>query len=843
LSLNISGVLKGTPENDDVGTYWIEITATDALFAKTVRNFTLTVSNVNDAPEINFAPLTTATEDTQYQLSLTATDIDPTGDVLTWHLISNATWLKLNTTTNKIEGTPLNADVGTCWANVSVDDGNGGCDWSNFTLTVVDANDAPAISGNNILDAYEDSVYFSQYTVTDIDTDDTIFTWTLNTNATWLSLSSIGNLSGIPDNEDVGMFWVNVTVSDPHSAFDFLTFDLTVHNTNDIPIWTEVPDDATITIGDSFNFDVNATDADLGDTLTFGIDSLPESLISIDPMNGTVFWTPINVGNYSLTINATDSHVSIYYSFWINVTEPALPNIIPIVKLSTPTNNSHIVIRNPILAWAVFDVDGDEVTCDLYFSKDRVDVQALTAGSKVGSDLNGTTFTPATLLDKGATYYWTMIPYDGKDDGICSSGIWSFTVDENATINHLPLFLSQPGLEGVVGTEWRYKPLTNDEDNDTVIVSLDMCPFNMAIVFGFVTWTPMESQIGNNTVKLKASDGKGFQIQEFVVIVSKDRKINHPPQVEAIFNMSIWEGDNFTVQVLATDSDTDTLTYGFITAPSGATISNSSGLITWQTKIGDAGNHPFLIRVSDNQAYTDITFNVTVNGQDVTGDDDTGNSFWMVFIAGIVVFILLLVILFVVLLLVQRRKRLKQQEEEDDGPETLLAEEDSDSVFVEKRYRDLKKPAVKASDVKIAKPMEAPEEPSEEIPLLPPASIVTDMPPPPFTDQHMDVQSPPAVEEMLERGLPAPSPDFTKPTEDPTPDASMDKLQASPSGQQAEKAPSKSKKALNPEPRTATKAKSTKKMLKQLNELRTAGTITEEEYEVLKKRPSRRNTS
>ena len=70
-------------------------------------------------------------------------DEDPTGDTMTWTLSTNAGFLSIGPATGQLKGVPDDADVGARWVNVSVSDGKGGSDFTNFTLTVQNINDSP----------------------------------------------------------------------------------------------------------------------------------------------------------------------------------------------------------------------------------------------------------------------------------------------------------------------------------------------------------------------------------------------------------------------------------------------------------------------------------------------------------------------------------------------------------------------------------------------------------------------------------------------------------------------------------------------------------------------------
>ena len=46
-----SGLITGTPDNEDVGDHDVTVKVTDKPGATDTKTFTLTVNNVNDAPE------------------------------------------------------------------------------------------------------------------------------------------------------------------------------------------------------------------------------------------------------------------------------------------------------------------------------------------------------------------------------------------------------------------------------------------------------------------------------------------------------------------------------------------------------------------------------------------------------------------------------------------------------------------------------------------------------------------------------------------------------------------------------------------------------------------------
>jgi len=317
--------LSGTPNNADVGNHWINISAVVNGFASRFHNYTLKVNNT--LPGIITKDITTVFQDQYYFVDYNSTD-DGQG-IITWHLKTNANgWLSINSSTGYLSGKPSNKDVGKYYVNVSIDDGNGGWAYSNFTLTVVNINEAPVITSKDNGTAYQDVAYSIQYTVRDEDVDD-ILIWSLKTNAgNWLHInSSTGLLSGIPTNDDVGIYWVNITVMDLALVYDFSNFTLTVVNVNDPPRITSLPV-TMATLHVEYKYQVIAVDIDVGDVLTYSLIAKPDGM-TIDNKSGLIRWTPTNTqkGNNSIVVSVSDGMAAVLQSFNISV-----PNYKPVIS-------------------------------------------------------------------------------------------------------------------------------------------------------------------------------------------------------------------------------------------------------------------------------------------------------------------------------------------------------------------------------------------------------------------------------------------------------------------------------------------------------------------------------
>ncbi|UCE36678.1 MAG: FG-GAP repeat protein [Thermoplasmata archaeon] len=480
---------------------------------------------LNYTPPMTLYPLQdnpTAAEDEQYNAHYWS--VNATAD--TWVFETNAGWLEWNETTHDIYGIPDNTDVGSFWVRINISNETSGYDEHNFTLNVLNTP-LEIITGDTTY-AYEDSEYLVDY-----DSDDDgqgMITWYVSTNASWLSFNSItGIINGTPINEQVGVYYVNISVEDGNGGWDSSNFTLDVLNTNDPPEWIDTPTNTLIRMGDSYEFDINAFDEDLFDRMEY-------RLIQISTLSGNTYSASLNetsglfefssesVGLYQVKIGATDQSIMIYHDFQIDVRSPS-ENLPPSTSLTYPKDTFIIEVLNPTFSWIVTDEDGDDCTSDLYLGTNLLYIQGLNPSNKVGEELTTTTFKLTDPLEKGETYYWTVIPHDGTEYGICPEGVWSFTVNESATFNNPPVL--EPIADHSIKVGENLTLVVNGQDLDpedasNLVYSLDSAPEGMEISSnGTITWTPEEGQVGTHTVTVRLSDGKDFTSVTFEIEVKE----------------------------------------------------------------------------------------------------------------------------------------------------------------------------------------------------------------------------------------------------------------------------------------------------------------------------------
>ena len=176
LKINAStGEIYGTPTENDIGEFWLNVSVDDGAGGSDHINLTLNV----ELGITNLDP-TISTDDVTYTLieELYLVDYEGTDDRtaplnLTWGLDTNATWLSINVSSGELRGIPSTNDTGEYGIKIYLYDGEGGSAVSNFTLTVgtVPLNNAPELSSGSMSPASGDTDTRFTFTVTYTDED------------------------------------------------------------------------------------------------------------------------------------------------------------------------------------------------------------------------------------------------------------------------------------------------------------------------------------------------------------------------------------------------------------------------------------------------------------------------------------------------------------------------------------------------------------------------------------------------------------------------------------------------------------------------------------------------
>ncbi|GKW14413.1 hypothetical protein PEC301937_03630 [Pectobacterium carotovorum subsp. carotovorum] len=651
LSFNpATGTFSGTPGNGDVGSLSIKVTATDTTHASVSTTFSLTVTNVNDAPVVATPiPAQNVAQDGSLNFTVPAgTFTDPDGDTLTLSAtLADGSplpaWLSFNPATGTFSGTPGNGDVGSLSIKITATDPSSTAISTTFGLTVTNVNDAPVVSGTLPPQSVAQDGGFSftvpASTFTDPDGDILTLSATLADGSplpAWLSFNpATGTFSGTPGNGDVGSLSIKLTANDGDTSVS-TTFALTVTNTNDAPVVSGTLPPQSVTQDGSFSFTVPAgtfTDPD-GDTLTLSAtlangSPLP-AWLSFNPATGTFSGTPGNgdVGSLSIKLTANDGDTSVSTTFALTVTNT---NDAPVVSGTLPpqsvTQDGSFSFTVP--AGTFTDPDGDTLT--------------LSATLADGSPL------PAWLSFNPATGTFSGTPGNGDVGSLSikitatdpSSAAVSTTFGLTVTnVNDAPVVsgtlppqsVAQDGSLNFTVPAGTF----TDPDGDTLTLSATLAngsplpawlSFNPAT--GTFSGTPGNGDVGSLSIKITATDPSSAAISTtFGLTVTN---VNDAPVVATPIpaqNVAQDGNLNFTVPTgTFTDPDGDTLTLSATLAdgsplPAWLSFNPATGTFSGTPGNDDVGSLSIKITATDPSSTTiSTTFALTVTRTEIAAGD------------------------------------------------------------------------------------------------------------------------------------------------------------------------------------------------------------------------------
>ncbi|MFH1850073.1 MAG: putative Ig domain-containing protein [archaeon] len=278
-------------------------------------NLILNMSLPDYPPNITSYPARGATEDALYQYGVQAAEYN--GDPLEFSLI-DAPAAMLMDRLGAITWMPVQADVGNHTVAIQVSDGQFNVTQV-YSLEVKGVNDAPAIISGEIISAVQGQPYYYDINAVDEDGDPLIYSLAQGVLGMLLDAST-GELRWVPGNDDVGVHYVSVQVTDG-ALFDIQQFHIQVSDINDAPAILSAPN-TTAYENSLYQYQVMATDADskhYNVSLGYGLLNGPEAM-NITP-GGRLLWVPgdADPGNWDVTVKVTDGNLTANQSFVLNV--------------------------------------------------------------------------------------------------------------------------------------------------------------------------------------------------------------------------------------------------------------------------------------------------------------------------------------------------------------------------------------------------------------------------------------------------------------------------------------------------------------------------------------------
>lgn len=326
-----TGIIDWAPTNDNVGLNWFDCNATDDYGASDSQIFSITVTNVNDAPILdtisNFtvesgSPLY---EDTAFEYDVNATD--PDGDTIEY--LDNTSLFVTNSVTGVIAFTPTNLQVGNYSVEIYASDG------TNIAQQVVlfeilAVNDPPTLGAIGAQTAKANSEFC--VFVNASDEEDGINLIEGGSNLTFnvdTSLFGINPTTGgacfTPAEGSIGNYSINFTVTDngiPEyglgNASDSEVVSFSITEANRAPNITSYSPETPVSMqaGTSQDSTITAEDPDGGTPSAQWY--LNGSAIT-DATSYTYKFTPSSAGTYNLSVVVSDGELTDIQEWTITV--------------------------------------------------------------------------------------------------------------------------------------------------------------------------------------------------------------------------------------------------------------------------------------------------------------------------------------------------------------------------------------------------------------------------------------------------------------------------------------------------------------------------------------------
>ena len=225
LSLTDNGdgtaTLSATPTATEVGNHAVSLVVTDASNASDVQNFTITISDSNNAPAFTSPAVAAVAEGEEYLYLITTAD--PDLDAVSITATTLPAWLNITDNgdgTATLSGTPAAAEIGSHAISLTVTDGSNASDVQNFTIVVSTSNSAPVFTSPAVTGVAEGQEYL--YMIATADPDFDAVNITATTLPAWLALTDNGDgtgaLRGTATGSEVGNHPVGLQVRESARA-------------------------------------------------------------------------------------------------------------------------------------------------------------------------------------------------------------------------------------------------------------------------------------------------------------------------------------------------------------------------------------------------------------------------------------------------------------------------------------------------------------------------------------------------------------------------------------------------------------------------------------------------
>jgi hypothetical protein len=607
-------------------------------------------------------PYKDAVEDSEYRVSFYNFGYNP----VIWTATKNAYWLNWNDKKLELYGTPRNNDVGDSdWeVLVTIEDEFEHRSSLEYVLRVI--NTPPEILTPPVTEWYENRPYLVDFNCDDDGQGS--MTWTLSTIAPFLKIDKTsGVLSGTPIVGDSGSYVVTVQVHDGHGGIDEVRYNLTIEDENDPPQITTT-DIKQVEQDTPFRRDYDVYDPDQNDIHNWTLRTDAEWL-GIENGTGVLFGTPdgYDVGDWIVNITVTDQGgLSDSQEFTLKVLDiEDAPKFIDVPRNKELPHGTELY----------FDVNATD-----YDKDDKVAYSVMTEPSSnmlidpTTGDLRWT----ASYRSMPQNEVGMKVTLRATDGQLTTS--YEFFVKVTPTLSPYSQLVSPAkGARTAQDKTILHWGGTDPEDDPLIYI------LYLADTEAYITSKSPDSMVSSTitgtTYELtRLTPGKTY----YWTVIPDDTctygtctngvfsfRVNNRPVLETVKDQFTAEGDEFLYKLMGSDGDQDDkLVYALEKGPSGMTLRDSTGMLVWTPKSGQAGTHTVKVNVTDGYEIMMVQFRIVVS------EKEGPNIGLLIGIAlGVIVLIIAALLLFFLVIKKKGEEEGGEVKEEEDEETKQLREE------------------------------------------------------------------------------------------------------------------------------------------------------------------------
>ncbi len=575
--------LTYTPNSDFDGEDSFTFTASDGTETSAAATVSITVSNVNVAPEATGQSVST---DANTALPVTLGGTDADNDPLTFAVATNPTNGTLSGTAPNLTYTPNTGFSGSDSFTFTVNDGTDTSVPATVSITI--ENGLPTATAQSV--STNENTAFG-VTLTGSDPNGDTLTFAVVTGPSNGTLTGTApNVTYTPNVNFDGADSFTFTVNDGSATSAPATVSITVTNVNQAPSATGQV--VSTHAGTPLAITLSGSDPD-SDPLTFAVSSGPGSG-SLTGTSPNLTYTPIAgfAGADSFSFTASDgTDTSTPATVSISVTNTA-PTATP-QTLDTATNTALLITL------AGTDADSDVLTFSV-------------ASDPASGSLTGTapalTYTPNLGFSGADSFSFTV------NDGLTSSAPATVAITVSNGAPTATNGTTTTAEDTAVAITLTGSDPNSDPNSDPLTFTVTVPPTRGTLTGTApnLTYSPSPHLNGADSLSFTVNDGTTTSAAGTVSIT-----VTPVNDVPIAFNESVETAMDTPVPVLLAgeDADGDLLTYTIVDSPSGGSLSGIAPTVTYIPGAGFEGSDSFTFTVNDGTvSSTAGTVSILVEG-------------------------------------------------------------------------------------------------------------------------------------------------------------------------------------------------------------------------------------